>query len=419
MNTISQTDQYYQIPLPTIIKVPLLTPWWTANDLWAAVNAILSGNSRSRELSNLAKQIFGVKYVIATGRASSALTLGLNALGYGRGDEVIIQSMICRSVVQGIINAECNPVLADVGDDYNLDPAKIEECISPSTKAIVMANMFGKIADVEAIEDLARRHNLLLIDDAAVSAGARRNSKMSGSFGDFGIVSFNTGKNMIAGGGGLFLTGDRPLYESAASVKLPHIGRLRMWRHLFYLIGYHRYKKQLAPIAKLMREIRRETEIPVNEIYGVTVPQLELEEISPLLCALALGQMRRLPEILERCRKHAHILSEMLADIEEIELPSGSFPEHVFTYYAISVRVDSRFELGQYLRGKGIETKWSYYPLHLQEAYRHYRHGNLENTERLWPRLLYLPADANLSERQVISVGHAVQDYYEQKKWKK
>jgi dTDP-4-amino-4,6-dideoxygalactose transaminase len=418
MNAISPSDQYYQIPLPTVIKVPLLVPWWTTGDLWTAVNAILIGETQKRELSDLSQHMFGAKYVIATGRASSALMLGLKALGYGQGDEVIIQSMICRSVVQGIVNAGCTPVLADVGDDYNLDPAKIEECISPSTKAIVIANMFGKLADIDAIQAVARRHNVFLIDDAAVSGGASSNGKMSGTFGNFGIISFNFGKNMIAGGGGLLLTDSEEMYEKAKSISLNSVSRMRMWRDLVYMNVYHRYKKQVAPMAKLLREIRREKEIPMNEAYGATVPRIELDDISPISCALALRQMRLLPEIVERCRKHAQILSEMLARVEEISLPSGAFPEHVFTYYAITLRAGSRFELGQYLRVKGIETKWSYFPLHLQEAYHHYRRGNLENTERLWPRLLYLPADASVSESQVISVGRAVRDYYERSKSK-
>lgn len=402
-----------QIPLPARVRVPLLLANFRASE-WLSDAATARDSARAvADLCEEARRAFGVQHVLPVDRASSALLIGLRALGLGEGDEVIIQSLMCRSPAQAIVQAGCRPVLVDVGQDYNIDPGCIEKAITSRTRAVMIANMFGRVAAVEEIQDLARRHGLFFIDDAALSAGAQHGDRMSGALGDFGIVSFNQGKNLVAGGGGLLLTDNEELFGRVKKVELNKTPRGAFIKRWLSFLVRQRLRRAVAPAAAAWRLARRQRPVSLPVFYRTYAhPRLDPAPIHPLQASMACRQLRRLGEIVERCRSNAERLSLMLQHIPGLVLPElGGHTVH--SLYPVQIEAGSRWELGMHLRQRGIETKWSYYPLHLHDRFAEFGGGDMPNSENIWKRLLYLPADAALSAEQVNTVGRETRSFFE------
>jgi dTDP-4-amino-4,6-dideoxygalactose transaminase len=156
----------------------------------------------------------GTKYGIGVGSGTEALFLSLKALGIGPGDEVITVSHTFIATIQGIIHCGATPVLIDVGTDELMDVSKIEEAITPRTKAILPVHFHGKVCDMDKILEIAKKYSLYVIEDAAQALGSKYKGKMAGSFGDLGCFSFNTPKLLGAyGDAGGIVTNNRELCE--------------------------------------------------------------------------------------------------------------------------------------------------------------------------------------------------------------
>lgn len=150
----------------------------------------------------------GVKHAISVGNGTDALVVALMACGIGEGDEVITTPFTFFSTAESISCVGAVPVFADVRKDtYNIDPSKIEEKITPKTKAIMPVHIFGQPAEMDEIKKIAEKHNLLVIEDAAQAAGSVYKGRKSGSLGDVGCFSFFPTKNLgCAGDGGMITT---------------------------------------------------------------------------------------------------------------------------------------------------------------------------------------------------------------------
>jgi dTDP-4-amino-4,6-dideoxygalactose transaminase len=159
----------------------------------------------------------GIKYCLATSSGTGALHCALAALGIGPGQEIIVPAYLWVSVAAAVVNLGAIPVLADIDDTFCLDPAAVEARITPRTAGIIAVHMSGAPADIEAINKVARRHELFLLEDCAQCAGGRVDGKRVGTFGDMAIFSFQINKNMTSGEGGCIVTNDRRLYNRAVA----------------------------------------------------------------------------------------------------------------------------------------------------------------------------------------------------------
>ena len=160
-------------------------------------------------------QWLGAKHAIATSSGTGALHLGLAALGIGPGDEVIIGDINWIASAAPIVHLGAKPVFVDVCEDtWCLDPQKVEEAITPRTKAIMAVHLYGSIADMDALLDIGRRHGLLVIEDAAEALGSRwKNRQRAGTMGVYSAFSFHGTKTMTTGEGGMFVTNDDGLAQ--------------------------------------------------------------------------------------------------------------------------------------------------------------------------------------------------------------
>lgn len=155
----------------------------------------------------------GISHALAVNSGTGALHVALSALGVGPGQEVIVPAYMWVSVVAAVVNLGAIPVLADVDDTFCLDPASVEAKITPRTAGIVAVHMSGAQADVIALAELARRHNLFLLEDCAQCAGGTIGGRKVGTFGDIAIFSFQMNKNMTSGEGGAVVTNHEHLFH--------------------------------------------------------------------------------------------------------------------------------------------------------------------------------------------------------------
>ena len=185
------------------------------------------------------KEHLGVKFAHATSSCTGALHLGYAAIGLQPDDEVIIGDINWLACAAAITYLGAKPVFVDVlSDTWCLDPEKVESAITSKTKAIVVVHVYGNLCEMDALRDIAKRHGLYLIEDAAEAIGSVYHGHRAGSMGDFGVFSFHGTKTITTGEGGMFVTNNPDLYEKAKA--LNNHGRLPQTTKQFWadMIGY-------------------------------------------------------------------------------------------------------------------------------------------------------------------------------------
>lgn len=160
----------------------------------------------------------GVKYAVATNSGTSAILVSLLALGVGPGDEVLVPGYTYVASISAIVYAQATPVLVEIDESLTIDPVDIEKKITENTKAIMVVHMLGNPSKMREIVAIAKKHNLLIVEDGCQAAGATYGGKKVGSIGSMGAFSLNRYKNMAAGDGGILVTDDKQLYERAFAI---------------------------------------------------------------------------------------------------------------------------------------------------------------------------------------------------------
>src|SRR4030042_418942 len=192
----------------------------------AAVKRVLDsaafiGGKEVEEFEKEIAQFLGVKYAIGVNSGTDALFLSLKALTIGQGDEVITTPFTFIATAGVIANCGAKPVFVDINPEtFNIDPSKIEEKITKRTKVIMPVHLFGQMADMDKIMEIARKHNLFVIEDAPRETGAEYKGKKAGTIGDFGCFSFFPAKNLGAfGDGGMVVTNNEELANKIRLLK--------------------------------------------------------------------------------------------------------------------------------------------------------------------------------------------------------
>ncbi len=223
----------------------------------------------------------GAAHGISAFNGTVALELALNVLGVGPGDEVIVPAISFISTATAVLRAGAVPVFVDIEPaSLNIDPCRVAEAISPKTKVVMAVHFGGTMCDIDELASICREHNLLLLEDAAHAQGSEWNGKRAGSFGVAGSFSFQNGKVLCSGEGGMLVTSDDEFAEKARSVA--NCGRVR--GRSFY--EHHR----------------------LGTNFRLTAFQ----------AAVLLAQFERLPEQIARRAANARLLRKLLADVPEI-----------------------------------------------------------------------------------------------------
>ena len=203
----------------------------------------------------------GTQYALSCVNGSVALRLALIACGVQPGDEVIIPPYTFIATASIVLEANCVPVFADIEPGtYNIDPARIETAITPRTKAIIPVHFAGQACNMDAIMEIARKHNLKVIEDAAHAHGGEYKGKKLGSIGDAGCFSFQSSKNLTAGEGGLVITHDEALYDTMNSLR--NVGRVKggQWYEHHHLgCNYRLTQIQAVLLSQQLKRLEEQT----------------------------------------------------------------------------------------------------------------------------------------------------------------
>lgn len=303
----------------------------------------------------------GSKYCVGLASGLDALWIAVKILGIGSGDEIIVQGNTYIASVMGITINGATPVFVEPDEFYNIDASRIEEKITPRTKAIMAVHLYGQASNMIQITALAKKHGLFLIEDCAQSHGALLSGKMTGTFGDIGCFSFYPSKNLGAfGDAGAIVTDN----------------------------------KQIADDIRVFRNYGSEKRY-YNRVVGANS---RLDELQAGLLRVRLRHLDELNREKERlCRKYLERLDRDRFILPQIRDGATS------VWHQFVVRSRRRDELIEYLNGHGIGTIIHYpIPPHLSEAYRYLgmKEGSLPVTERYAGEVLSIPLYNGMTEEE-------------------
>ena len=367
------------------MRIPLSAPDVTEAEI-AAVCAVLrtphlSLGPKLEEFERAMARYAGTAHAVAVNSGTSALHLCIRALGIAAGDEVIVPSFTFIAVANAPRYERATPVFVDIDPaTLNIDPAKIEEAITPRTRAIVVVHTFGVPAALDEIMAIARRHGLFVIEDACEACGGELDGRKVGSFGDAGVFAFYPNKQITTGEGGVIVTGN-------------------------------------ARLAELARKLR-------NHGRGASGEWFEHEElgynyrISELNCALGIEQLERIEAILARREAVAGEYQRRLADHPDWELPPLALARRRISWFVYVVRLRGhrppahRGRVLEAMAARGIACGRYFAPIHLQPAYRNEPHRcmDLAHTEFIAPRTLALPFFNRITGEQIEEVCAALKE---------
>ncbi|GAB3690590.1 DegT/DnrJ/EryC1/StrS family aminotransferase [Spirosoma flavus] len=232
MNTLAPCTQLAIHGGEKMVTTTFPWPIFDEQEVQAVADVVRSGQWGNPDCAGLVAEFeqqfadyCGSKYALSCANGSVSLRMALIACGVKPGDEVIVPPYTFIATASIVLEANCVPVFVDIEPDtYNLDPTAIEAAITERTKAIIPVHFAGLPCNMDAIMDIARRHNLRVIEDAAHAHGAEYNGRKLGSIGDVGSFSFQSSKNLNSGEGGMVITNDDTLYETMNSLR--NVGRL-------------------------------------------------------------------------------------------------------------------------------------------------------------------------------------------------
>lgn len=313
------------------------------------------------------------KHAIAVNNGTAALHMALLAVGVTSGDEVILPSFTFTATAEAVALTGAKPVFVDIDPHtYNIDPEKIEDAISAETKVIMSVDLYGLPANMQMIKEIAQKHDLTVVEDAAQAHGAVYKGQPPGYFADMTCWSFYATKNMTTGEGGMITTNRDEYAERLRCIRMH--GEKEGYKSI--MLG-HNYR----------------------------MPEIE--------AALGCIQLHKLPKFLEKRRRNARLLTERLDKVRRLELPKEP-PDHKHSWYLYTVRLRDadakmRDAVVDELRKRSVGATVYYpTPIHLMPYYRQFGEQHLAETERAAQQVFSLPVHPGLTLKQVDYIADSV-----------
>ncbi len=373
--------------------LPIAKPDLDEADIEEVVDTLRSGwlvyGAKTQRFEAEFKQMVGTEFAVGVNSCTAGLHLALLAAGIGPGDEVITTPLTFPATANVIVHSGATPVLADIAaDDLNIDPSQIERHITPRTKALMPIHYAGHPARMDEIIDIAKRHNLRVIEDAATAAGSLYKGRPVGGIGDATVFSFYPVKNMTTGQGGVLTTNDPELAAQASALR----------NHGLDSNAWKRYSAETNSL-----------------FYTMSAPGFNYGMFD-LLASIGLGQLKRLPQFNEKRRKLAERYDAGFERIPEIERPAIS-PDVTTNWHLYVIRLRdtslTREELAAGLKARNIGTSVHYYPVHYHPYYREkfgFSVGDYPVVESEFARILSLPLFPLMENVDVDRVVEAVEE---------
>jgi perosamine synthetase len=365
--------------------IPVSGPWITQKEIDYVTDAVRNAwysnaNMYNASFEKAFADYMGVRFAVSLPSCTSAIHLSLMALGIGPGHEVIVPDVTWIATAAPLTYVGGTPVFADIDPkSWCLSAASFEACITAKTKAVIPVDLYGNLPDMEAIQDIARRNNIAVIEDAAEAIGSEYKGKKAGSFGDTSVFSFHGSKILTTGEGGMLVTDREDIYH----------------RVLF------------------LRDHGRK---PGGKMFWNTEVGYKYK-MSSMQAALGLAQLERIEELVERKRQIFEWYRRELSEVEGIAL-NYEAPGTKNTYWMVTGILDKRFgkkkeHLMELMREKNIDCRPFFYPLSSLPAYEHLdqaREARQRNriSYQISPYGINLPSGLNMTEEKVSYVCAAL-----------
>lgn len=364
------------------MKILLASPCYDDNEFQHVMAVLKSGwltqGPQVEEFEKKFARYVGVKHAIAVFNGTCALHTVLSALGIGHGDEVLFPSFTFIATANAVVYQNARPVLVDIDPKtLNIAPTDIEQKITKRTKGVIPVHYGGLPAEIDGIGDIAKEHDLFVIEDAAEAVGSIYKGRKVGSFGTAAIFSFHAQKVIATGEGGVITTNEDDLAERCREIR--NHGR-NSNSHRFVRLGYN---------------------------YRMTEMQ----------AALGIEQLNKIETIIQRRIANANYLTKHISMINEIT-PPFAMPNvrHTFMLYTIMIP-RNRNALMEYLNEKGVESKVYFNPVHLEPYYKSSsaRKWSLPVTEEMSKKVLSIPVHAKLTREELDWIINCVSAFHSEK----
>ena len=353
----------------------------------------LGTGPKAHKFEEMFREYKGTKYAMALNSCTAALHLSLLAIGVKPGDEVIVPTMTFSSTANVVIHAGGTPVFVDCEKDtMNIDPDNIERKITPKTKAIIPVHFAGRACNMNAIIDIAKKHNVKVMEDCAHAIETEYHGKKAGTFGDLGCFSFYVTKNIVTGEGGMVIT-DIEDYAEMIKIMALHGMSKDAWKR-FSDYGYKHYQILYAGYKYNMMDIQ--AAIGIHQLPRVDEYWKKRQEIWNRYNETFRDLPVFTPAPVEPDTRHAYHLYTLLLDIDNLKITRNKFLD----------------EMTKRNIGVGVH----YIALHLHPYYQRtfgYKRGDFPNTEWISDRTVSLPLSAKLTNEDVEDVIEAVREIIE------
>ncbi|PWA09909.1 DegT/DnrJ/EryC1/StrS family aminotransferase [Flavobacterium laiguense] len=367
--------------------IPVNTPLLDGNELKYVTECITTGWISSEgpfvdKFESALAQYTDRRHGIAVANGTAALDIAFSAIGLKKGDEVILPSHTIISCILQIIRIGAIPILVDSElKTWNMDVDEIESKITSKTKAILAVHLYGLPCRIDKIIEIADKHNLYVIEDAAQMIGQTFNGKPCGSFGHISTTSFYPNKQVTTGEGGMCLTNDDDLAN-----------KCRSFRNLCFQTESRFVHKELG--------------------WNYRMTNIQ--------AALGLAQVEKLDEHVVLKRKIGNKYSELLKDISGFNLPlmETEYAKNIYWVYGIFLNENSKYNAKEamlLLQEAGIATRPFYYPMHLQPVFQEdklFEGQEYPNAEILYNRAFYIPSGVGFTENDVEAVSKVLIDLF-------
>jgi len=327
---------------------------------------------------NLADYL-GARKVFTANSGRTALFLALKSLGLKAGERVVVPAYTCAIVFEVILRLGLKPTLVDIDPKtYNIDYRLITRAISPKTKAIIPVHLFGRPCEIDQVIDIARKHNLFVIEDAAQALGAEYDGNRVGSFGDLAIFSFGPGKSITSGEGGAIAINNQDLVDKVARIqaKLPdpdlswnlhvmvNMFAMKVFsNHYFYgfIRDYLESQLNQTDLEILINCLRLSSESKARNLN----PTMNMAKMPLLSTKMATIQLQKIDELNRKRTRNARVLTELLGEIDRyVQLPRlNDKVTNTFTKYPVKVRNATREKVKTRLLDRGIDVETPYHYL--------------------------------------------------------
>ena len=377
-----------------VSALPFHVPDLGEEELKAVVEVIQSGwlttGPKVKQFEDEFAAVIGARHAIAVNSCTAALHLALEARGVREGDEVIVPSMTFAATAEVVTYLKAKPVLVDcTSDTLNIDPDRIEQAITPRTKAIVPVHFAGHPCEMERIEAIARAHGLYVIEDAAHALPARYRGKMVGTLSDITCFSFYATKNITTGEGGMVTTDDPDVAARIRTMSLHGLSR----------DAWNRYTAQ------------------GSWYYEILYPGFKYN-LTDIAAALGLAQLRKCERFWKARDRLAALYDQGFRDLPEIIRPqASSHVQHAWHLYVVRLDLD-RLSIGrnqfiERLQHAGVGCSVHFIPLHLHPYYRDtygYQPLDCPTANSVYQQTISLPLYPRMTESDIQRVITVVRD---------